>query len=112
MNIGAELGVLNTVYFHNVRRGLVHAVVFIRQFIPCRLQSLAMAAPGHNRCGQTDRNFISQVRKVICPEDQLIVLQLRNILVVQYVYSDPVKCFNVSITLHDYIRDLVAVDNS
>lgn len=35
--IGAELGVLDAVYFHHVHRGLVHAVVFVCQFIPCRL---------------------------------------------------------------------------
>lgn len=37
MDTGAELGVLDAVYFYHIRRGLVHAVVFVCQFIPCRL---------------------------------------------------------------------------
>lgn len=43
---GTELGVLDAVHFHHIYRRIIHAVVFVCQFIPCRLQSLAMAAPG------------------------------------------------------------------
>lgn len=37
MDIGAELGVLDTVYLHHIHRGVVHTIVFVREFIPCRL---------------------------------------------------------------------------
>lgn len=37
VDIGAELGVLDAVYFYHIYRGLIHAVVFVCQFIPCRL---------------------------------------------------------------------------
>lgn len=37
VDIGAELGVLDAVYLHHICRGVVHAVVFVCQFIPGRL---------------------------------------------------------------------------
>lgn len=37
VDIWAELGVLDAVYFYHIYRGVVHAVVFVCQFIPCRL---------------------------------------------------------------------------
>lgn len=49
VRVGAELGVLDTVYFDHVHRWVVHAVVFVCQLVPGGLQSLAVAAPEHNR---------------------------------------------------------------
>lgn len=37
VDAGAELGVLDAVHLHDVRGGILHAVVFVRQFVPGRL---------------------------------------------------------------------------
>ena len=37
VNIRAELGVLDAVHFDHVHWGVVHAVVFVCQFVPCWL---------------------------------------------------------------------------
>ena len=37
VDIGAELGVWDTVYFDHIYWGIVHAVVFVCQLVPCRL---------------------------------------------------------------------------
>ena len=37
MFTGAELGVLDAVYLHHVHLRIIHAIVFVCQFIPCRL---------------------------------------------------------------------------
>lgn len=37
VDAGAELGVLDAVHLHDVHGGILHAVVFVRQFVPGRL---------------------------------------------------------------------------
>lgn len=37
VDVGAELGVLDAVHLHDIHGGLVHAVVFVCQFVPGRL---------------------------------------------------------------------------
>ena len=37
MDVGAELGVLDTVYLHHIHRGIVHLIVFVCELIPCWL---------------------------------------------------------------------------
>lgn len=48
VDVGTELCVLDAVHFYHICRGLVHTVVLVCQFVPCRLQRLAMATPGHD----------------------------------------------------------------
>ena len=48
MVFGAELGVQDTVHLHHVDRRLLHTVIFVSQFVPCRLEPLAMATPEHS----------------------------------------------------------------